>query len=184
MCSIDWGLVVSALAAIGSIGAAVIALYIATTDRRERRRERDAEDEAQAKLVIVLPRRPTNPLELQVQVTNLGTKALIDVTFVEMTVEGHDLGDLQPTIGPFPVFTTPGNYSLFTFGPDSYGQTHPYYIAVRGGPNNEPQTITETTQLRATVRWTDASGKTWERSGSAPADGSRVDLTSPVRISA
>lgn len=52
MCSVDWGLVVSALAAAGSVSAAVIALAIATRDRRDRQAERLAAAEAEAKLVL------------------------------------------------------------------------------------------------------------------------------------
>jgi hypothetical protein len=137
----------------------------------------------QAKLVVVTPRRPTNPLEIQIQVVNHGTRAITDITFVDLAVEAHDLGELQPGVGPFPVVAAPGGGpSLFTFSTDGYDPTHPYYIAVKGGPNNEPQTITSSTRLTATIRWTDASGKTWQRSGSGPANASRVDLGTPVRI--
>lgn len=52
VCAVDWGLVVNAIAALGSIGAAMAALYIATRDRRERARERLAADEAEAKLIF------------------------------------------------------------------------------------------------------------------------------------
>jgi hypothetical protein len=61
---------ISVLSPVATFAAAGVALLIATRDRRERMKERDAEDEAQAKLVIVLPRRPQNPLELQILVTN------------------------------------------------------------------------------------------------------------------
>ncbi len=191
---VDAGLIVNALVALGTFSAAGAAVWIATSDRRDRMKERDADDEAQAKLVIVLPRRSSNPLELQIQVTNHGTRAIVDLTFVGLVVDGHDLDDLQPTTGPFPVIAPPiasvqfagplAGSSFFTFSPESYGPTHPYYIAVRGGPNNEPQTITAQTRMTATIRWTDASGKTWERWGSGPADASRVDLGTPVRIGA
>ncbi|WP_147378932.1 hypothetical protein [Mycobacteroides abscessus] len=50
---INWGLVVNALAAAGSISAAVVALHIATRDRRERQHEHDEAAKAQARLVIV-----------------------------------------------------------------------------------------------------------------------------------
>lgn len=50
---INWGLVVNALAAAGSVSAAVVALHIATRDRRERQHERDEAAKAQARLVIV-----------------------------------------------------------------------------------------------------------------------------------
>jgi hypothetical protein len=188
---VNVGLIVSALAACGSFTAAGVALWVATSDRRKRQHERDAEDEAQAKLVIVCPRRPLNPLELQILVTNYGTRAIVDLVFVGLVVEGHHFDDLHPTTGPFPVIAPPAasvqlagplaGSSLFSFDPAIYGPTHPYYIAVRGGPNEEPQTITGSTMLTATIRWTDASGKTWERRGSAPADASRVELETPVR---
>jgi hypothetical protein len=189
---VDVGLIVSALAALGAFAAAAAAVWVATTDRRDRKQERDAEDEAQARMVLVVPRRPTNPLELQIQVTNHGSRVIMDLKFVGLAVEGNDFGDLQPTVGPFPVIAPPAassahagslaGSSLFTFSPESYGPTHPYYIAVRGGPNNEPQTITGSTRLTATIQWTDARGKTWQRSGSGPADGTGVDLGTPIRI--
>jgi hypothetical protein len=82
-----------------------------------------------------------------------GTRAIVDLTFVGLVVEGHDFDDLQPTTGPFPVIAPPAasvqfagplaGSSLFTFNPDSYDPTHPYRVAVKGGPNNEPRTITE-----------------------------------------
>ncbi|WP_255801412.1 hypothetical protein [Mycobacteroides abscessus] len=50
---INWGLVVNALAAAGSVSAAVVALHIATRDRRERWHEREEKAKAQARLVIV-----------------------------------------------------------------------------------------------------------------------------------
>ncbi|SKM23243.1 hypothetical protein [Mycobacteroides abscessus] len=50
---INWGLVINALAAAGSISAAVVALHIATRDRRERQHEHDEAAKAQARLVIV-----------------------------------------------------------------------------------------------------------------------------------
>jgi hypothetical protein len=189
---VNIGLIINALAAVGAFAAAAAAVWVATTDRRERKQERDAEDEAQARMVIVSPRRPDSPLELQIAVTNLSTRVIVNLTFVRLVVEGHDFEDLQPTFGPFPVIAPPAasvphagplaGSSLFTFNPQSYGPGHRYFIAVRGGPNGEPQTITPKTRLTATIQWTDASGKTWERTGSGPADASRVDLGTPVRI--
>ncbi|WP_033725483.1 hypothetical protein [Mycobacterium avium] len=51
--NINFALVISALSAAGSFTAAAVAVWIATTDRRQRKRERDAANEAQAKLVIL-----------------------------------------------------------------------------------------------------------------------------------
>jgi len=188
------GVIVNALVALGAVGAAAIALWTTTSDRRERKQERDAEDAVQARMVIVSPRRPHNPLELQIAITNLSPRVIINLTFVRLVVEGHDFGEFQPTIGPFPVVSPPAasaphagplaGQSLFAFDPQKYGPAHPYFIAVRGGPNGEPQTITSKTVLTATIRWTDASGKTWERTGSGPADASKVDLSEPVQMGA
>ncbi|WP_292990647.1 hypothetical protein [Mycobacterium sp.] len=190
---VDVGLIVNALAAMGSISAAGAALWIATTDRQERKREHDAEDAAQARMVIISPRRPANPLELQVKIKNLGTRAIVNLRLVRITVQDHDFGNLEPTIGPFPVVASPAasNFaagplagsSMFSFNPEAYGPTHPYYVAVKGGPNGELPTITSDTQLTATVRWTDASGKIWERTGSGPADASSADLSEPIQVS-
>jgi hypothetical protein len=105
--NVDAGLYINALAAFGSFGAAGTAVWIATTDRQERKRERDAEDAAQARMVIVSPRRPDAPLEIQVAITNLSPRVIVNFAFVRLRVEGHDFGDLQPTIGPFPVIAPP-----------------------------------------------------------------------------
>jgi hypothetical protein len=192
--TIDVGLIVNGLAAIGSFAAAGAAVWVATSDRRERIRERDAEDAAQARMVIVSPQRSDHPLELQITVTNLSPRVIVDVTFVQLTAEDHDFGDLQPVMGPFPVVAPPAaavprggslaGKSLFTFSPEAYGREHPYFVAVRGGPNGEPMTITSKTRLGATIRWTDASGKIWERMGFALADGSGAELRQPTPIRA
>lgn len=116
---VDAGLIANALVALGTFAAAAAAVWVATTDRRERARERDAEDTVQAKLVVVTPRRPTNPLEVPIQVVNHGTRAITDITFIDLAVEAHDLGELQPGVGPFPVVAASGGGpSLFTFSPD------------------------------------------------------------------
>jgi hypothetical protein len=184
------GLIVNSLVALGAFAAAGAAVWVATSDRRLRRKERDAEDDAQAELVIVTAEWRENPLQLQVKVTNHGIRAIADVTFVRLSVKGHDLGDLRPTTGPFPVIPTPGNFSMFEFRSDNYDSAHPYFSAIRGGgPNGEPRTITANTKITATVRWTDIRGKNWEKQGAGPwltaeppgfAVGS--ELGKPVRI--
>jgi hypothetical protein len=191
---IDAGLIINALTALGAFSAALAAVWVATSDRRDRKHERDVEDEAQAKLVIVYGRCQENQSpELQVMVSNSGTRGIVDVTFVRIAVDGHDdLDDLQPTSGPIPPIVAPasfapGNISLITFDPNAYGPAHPYYIAIRGGPSNQPRTITINTTVTATIRWTDGRGKTWERWGrqvsGPPPSGVRIDLGTPVRIS-
>jgi hypothetical protein len=115
-------------------------------------------------------------LQLAVRATNLGPRGFVDVTFVRIEVDGHDLGDLQPTTGPLPPIVQPavggigvgGNRSLIIFSPKEFPPDHPYRLAMLGGPDGEPPTITKNTRVEATVRWTDASGKTWERWGAGP----------------
>ena len=187
---IDAGLYINALVALGSLAAAAAAVWVATSDRRIRNAERDAEDEAQAMMVIVAPVRRPNPLELQIQVTNHGTRVIVDLTFVRLTVDGRDFG-MQPTLGPFPVIAAPvastqfagplAGSSKFTFDPATFGDVAPYRIAMLGGPNEERATITPLTWLKATIQWTDSRGKTWQRTGTGLADGSRLDLEAPVR---
>ena len=86
MYTVDWPLVVNSLAAIGSIGAAFAALYIATRDRSERKRERDAADEAQARLVQVDVDRPRNEDTYVVRIRNYGDRPIIGAA-----VEGASL---------------------------------------------------------------------------------------------
>ncbi|WP_141681983.1 hypothetical protein [Mycobacterium malmoense] len=188
---VDAGLIVNALSAIGAFSAAAVALWVATSDRRERQHERDAQDEAQAKLVIIAAECQQNPVELQIRVVNNSPRAIVDLTFVRIVVEGHNFDDLRPTTGPFPPVAGPGSFSAYFFNPvaAAYGPAHPYFIAIRGGPNGEARTITSSTRVTATVRWTDASGKTWERWGAGPwltgastALGANIELGKPVRV--
>ena len=120
---------------------------------------------------------------------NYGTRAVVDVTFVKLVVQGHEDLNLWPTTGPFPPIPTPnGGQSLFAFNPEVYGKNHPYFIAIRGDGSGQPRSITANSSVTATIRWTDARGKTWERWGSGPwvmaAAGLAVNirLGTPVRI--
>ena len=127
--NVDIGLIVNALVAAGTFSAAAAAVWVATSDRRVRKQERDAEDEAQAKLVVISAQCQENPLELQIRAVNYGTRAITDVTFVDVVVESHDR-KLWPTTGPFPPVAAPGRgLSLFAFNPEVYGREHPYYIS-------------------------------------------------------
>jgi len=64
------------LVALGAFAAAAAAVWVATTDRRVRGRERDTKDAARAKLVVVTAQCQENPLEIQVRVVNYGTRAI------------------------------------------------------------------------------------------------------------
>jgi len=88
---VDWGvvagLIINLLVAAGTFAAAGTAVWVATTDRRERQRERDADDATQARLLIVEAYCQENPLELQIKVTNNGARAIVALTFVQIEVE-------------------------------------------------------------------------------------------------
>jgi hypothetical protein len=57
--------------------------------------------------VVISAQCQENPLELQIRVVNYGTRAITDVTFVDVVAESHDL-KLWPTTGPFPPVAAPG----------------------------------------------------------------------------
>jgi len=185
-------LIVSALAALGSFSASGVALWIATSDRRKRQRERDAEDEAQAKLVVVWGLRLAGgggpSAQLQVIVRNLGPRSIVDATFVDLFIEGHEHLHPSPTSDPVLPVVTAGGDGNFMFKPATDG-ADPYYRAVIGkwegkpGGGSDllvPPTIQDSTKMTATVRWTDASGKTWERRGLRGAD--LMKMAKPVRV--
>ncbi|OCB39598.1 hypothetical protein A5676_13010 [Mycobacterium malmoense] len=82
--NINFALIISALSAAGSFTAAAIAVWIATTDRRQRKRERDAANEAQAKLVILditysMGRVGWDAPEYSVGCVNHGSTPILDV---------------------------------------------------------------------------------------------------------
>lgn len=80
---VDLGNLATWFAAFGSVLAAVVALKIATGDRRERRRERLAAAEAQAKLVMVrisAARDDDDSTIYVVDVENFGTQPVLDLS--------------------------------------------------------------------------------------------------------
>jgi len=94
---VDAGLIINALAALAALGAfaaAAAAVWVATTDRRVRIEEGDAEDEAQAALVIAQPFR-SGQAGLGVAVQNYGTLSILQVTTVKLDVEAHPHLDLR-----------------------------------------------------------------------------------------
>ena len=78
-CSVDWALVINLVAAIGSCGAAIVAVVIATSDRRERNRERLNAAKAQAMLILLDIELSQGSPAYLVYVTNYGAQAILDV---------------------------------------------------------------------------------------------------------
>jgi hypothetical protein len=156
---INAGLVITALSAVGTFTAAGVALWVATNDRRTRMRDRDAEDEAQAKLVVVSAIRvnPGLSAQLQIIVRNLSPRAIVDATFVELTVAGHEQLHLSPTTDQILPVITSGGDGNFMFEPQA-DETDPLHRAVRGrweiGPGGggtcvDPPTIEDRRRLSA-----------------------------------
>lgn len=103
---VDGGLIISVLVAVGAFSAAGAAVWVATSDRRERTKERDAADKAQAGLVRIrlrwqslggthleghalpLGAARTDPYA-QVIVNNWGTLPIVDVKATRWEWEGH-----------------------------------------------------------------------------------------------
>jgi|GEM_PF-1747942 len=79
MCAVDWSLVADAVAAFGSLSAAIVALYIASRDRHDRKQERNAAELAQAELVRVNVDWIQDSSEFSVRIRNYGDRAIIGV---------------------------------------------------------------------------------------------------------
>jgi hypothetical protein len=79
MCSVNWPLVVSLLAALGSCGAAIAAVWIATGDRRARKAERLDAAKAQAMLVLIDVHLSSGTPGFQVDIRNFGSEPILDV---------------------------------------------------------------------------------------------------------
>src|ERR1700741_2292900 len=79
MCSVNWALVINLLAAIVSCSAAIVALVIATRDRRERKAERLNAAKAQAMLVLLDVGLSGGSPAFDVCVRNFGAEPILDV---------------------------------------------------------------------------------------------------------
>lgn len=96
-----------------------MALWIATSDRRLRKKDRDDADFTQAKLVIVWTvRRTEQPPWLQVMVRNKGSRPILDVTFVRLSVEDHDFLLPAPADNPLPVVDPNGDGNFIFYASD------------------------------------------------------------------
>jgi hypothetical protein len=73
------GLVVNLIAALGSCGAAIVAVVIATDSRRERKTERLDAAEAQAMLVLIDVEVSSGTPGFKIDVRNFGAEPMLDV---------------------------------------------------------------------------------------------------------
>jgi hypothetical protein len=173
----SFGPLFSALAAIGSVSGALAALWIATTDRRDRRRKDDAADEARAKLVILSADRPDASGQLRVLVRNLGPDPMVDLAFVRLDCAGHQFNLVPfrhkwfPVLAPSEqkvfVIALPGNGDSFRKALTGYWDPPPPRLTKPADDATWfPPTIDADTMLTATIRFTDQNGNVWQRTAS------------------
>jgi hypothetical protein len=180
----DTGLIVNALVALGTFGAAGAAVWVATSDRRERSDERKAADRAQARLVLVY----VAPLTTHITVTvkNYGDRPILDVTYESAKVRGFP-----------PALFLPQQHDLNVIAPNRdtpNGAT--FQVHAADGPTQEfmqrrfpPAMPPGETPVAVTVRFADATGNCWQTTfelqgrQATRADGSVVTEGSMRRLS-
>jgi hypothetical protein len=168
MCSVDWGLVGSLIAALGSCGAAIAAVWIATGDRRARKAERLDAAKAQAMLVLLdislrVPG-PEEPHAFVVAVRNLGAEPVLNV--------GVDSARFAQV--PDATFVLRQDYAILkVVEPQAEAKSFEVRFADEKGKSAIPGRITrlgwreanaEPSDLDVTIRFMDAHGHHWLRS--------------------
>ncbi|WP_261880423.1 hypothetical protein [Mycobacterium marinum] len=158
MCSVDWKLVISALAAFGSISAALAALYIATSDRRDRKREREAADEAQARLVVVNVGIPWHygmkPHEFPIQCTNFSAAAVLDVKLESARMRAFS--HARPTLSGYVQQVLSNDGKLASFNTSWVDATKEPF------PSDAGQGVADV-DIEAYVSFEDARGNRWRK---------------------
>lgn len=162
-----WGIVVNALAALGSFSAAAVALWIATKDRRERERERAADAQAQANLVQVTVRTGTSGRFI-VNVTNHGSLPLLDVRFESASYAPRPTAkavfpDRAPRLIPVLKVGDDSGNSWFEFLDGDEPVITGSYGALGEWKSDDPA-ASDPINVSVTVRWQDAYGQSWELS--------------------
>jgi hypothetical protein len=159
----EWGLVINGLSAAGSLGAALVALWLARKSDRDRQRDREDAAFAQARLVLVEVIDHPHAPELFAVVRNHSREPILDVTLssvLYMPLSMARFQTLRPEGGYVPVLL-PGQSQKFSFthlGPDDdenmWGHLDP------------PQMLKEIEDYYAVVRFTDAADTYWQYSWS------------------
>jgi hypothetical protein len=178
VCTVDWGKVIDAvsaagsvLAAIGAFVAAYFALKIAGQARADARRESDEAHEAQARLVRISIDGVEPQRAFAVEVANWGSLAILNVALVTASFESTYR---PPDQTPQPVLKTQSR-SIDVLVPVSRealaqprfvvdfqvgGQT----VLERHGDVGYDPLNSDNTTVRATVEFTDAYGLHWQQS--------------------
>jgi hypothetical protein len=180
---LDAGLIVNALVALGTFGAAGAAVWVAISGRRQLKDERDAADHAQARLVLVhvLP----TTADIRVTVNNYGDRSILDVTYENVAMED------------FPARFTPQLPWVNVIVPQRDSpRGHVFQVHAADEPTQEfmqsrfpPAMPPLATPVAATVRFTDANDNHWQTTfelrdrQATRADGSVFMVGSMRRIS-
>ncbi|MCV7428069.1 hypothetical protein [Mycobacterium montefiorense] len=163
------------LGGLGSLVAAGVALSIATGDRRERQRERDDANHAQARLVQIEVARARGTSNFQVKIRNYGDRAIIGAGVTDAWWFGQpDYGWRHSDIDRDPVkivqpyvegVSKPRVISIqFT---DAYGERVPK--RVEDDEVYSPTFEEVPVMPDAVVVFLDANGNYWETGSSIPA---------------
>jgi hypothetical protein len=167
MCTVDWGLVVNAIAAVGAVSAAVVALTIATRDRREREQQRRKAAQAQAKLVLVNVKAPDGVACFGVEVCNYGSSAVLDVELDSAEFASAPGSkrrpwgeDLAQSFAVLDADRKPQTFWIEFI--DSAGQ--PVITGERDRHGNWQSDNGDPEQVTVAIRFTDSQGEHWKRS--------------------
>lgn len=173
VCTVDWGKVIDAIAAAGSVLAAVgafvaayFALKIAGQAREDARRESDEGHEAQARLVRVTYD-GVSPNRFAVEVQNWGALAILDVALIATKFESKLS---RPMSGPQPTFIAKGP-PIDVLVPISREALAPprFSVAFQPAPAADDSPSRkwvnwERVAVHSTVEFTDAYGQHWRQS--------------------
>jgi hypothetical protein len=150
---VDAGLIVNALVAVGTFGAAAAAVWVAISGRRQLKDERDAADHAQARLVLVEVAHLPAETDIKVTVKNYGDRPILDVTYESVEVEGFPSAQFIRRLRWENVIKPNRD--------DPNGAV--FQVRAADEPTQKIlQSIPIDTPLAATVCFTDANGKRWQ----------------------
>lgn len=160
------------LSAVATAGATVVALWIATRDRSERKDERLDADRAQARLVLLEvegPHRGKNDYRFIVTVEANGSQPILDVAFESAQfVDGLCTVDLVGPSGIADPMVRPGRAPATIFVAFPTRDATPTEV-LEVEPNDYGEWLFPEhlmANVVATVLFTDAGGNRWRRSTS------------------
>jgi hypothetical protein len=167
---VDAGLIANALVALGTFAAAAAAVWVATTDRRERTQEREAQRLAQATLVLVKVRVPASQ-DFEIVVENCGGRAVLDVAVESATFTPQPDASVDVISPDTRVISVLRSVEIQAFTVEVVGQQgySVFGITKDDHGNERYEEDRSPADLSASVRFRDADGVWWRRSTSGDA---------------